>query len=79
MTKKIGDGFKRFIYWNKYQTTPPKLRDNGPNIYRLLNASFQGVKRLFILAYIVTDDDNAGIKSNEKCFLPKAKIKNCID
>ena len=79
MTKKIVHGFKRFVYLSEYQTTPSKLRDNIPNIYRLLNASFQGVKRLFILAYIVTDDDNAGIKSNEKCFLPKAKIKNCID
>ena len=79
MRKKLDDRFTRFAYWSEYQTTPPKLKYNGPIIYRLLNASFQGVKRLFILAYIVTDDDNAGIKSNEKCFLQKAEIKNCID
>ena len=50
----------------------------------LLNASFQGVKRLFVLAYFVAapaaaggnTDDTAGIKNNKKYFLPRGEIKN---
>ena len=48
----------------------------------LLNASFQGVKRLFIIAYFVAApvganpaDDAGGIKSNKKYFLPRGKLK----
>ena len=44
-----------------------------------VRASFQGVKRLFILAYVIaaTDaNDKAGIKDNKKYFLPRGEIKN---
>ena len=48
--------------------------------YRLINASFQGVKRLFILAYFIAAGDNAdqeaGIKDNRKYFLPRGEIKD---
>ena len=44
-----------------------------------VRASFQGVKRLFVLAYVIaaTDaNDEAGIKDNKKYFLPRGEIKN---
>ena len=57
--------------------------EQGKNIYELLNASFQGVKRLFVLAYFIAApannnhaDDTAGIKNNKKYFLPRGEIKN---
>ena len=58
--------------------------EQGKNIYELLNASFQGVKKLFVLPYFIAapptkggnSDDTAGIKSNEKYFLPKEQIEN---
>ena len=78
LTKQLSDGFKRSVYWNSYQTIPANIIENGKNIYKLLSASFQGIKRLFVLAYaIVTDaaDDEAGIKSNRKYFLPKGVVK----
>ena len=53
LTKKLSDGFKRSLYWNNYQTIPAKVIDQGTNIYELLKASFQGVKRLFALAYTI--------------------------
>ena len=53
LTKKLSDGFKRSLYWNNYQTIPAKVIDQGTNIYELLKASFQGVKRLFVLAYTI--------------------------
>ena len=74
MIKQLSDGFKRFVYWNNYQTTPAEVTDNGANIYKLLNASFGSVKILFVLAYDATDNDEEGIKINKSYFPPKAEI-----
>ena len=78
LTKQLNEGFKRPVYWNSYETKPAKVIEQGKNIYELLNASFQGVKRLFVLAYFIADggNDEAGIKSNKKYFLPRGEIKN---
>ena len=78
LTKQLNEGFKRSVYWNSYETKPAKVIEQGKNIYELLNASFQGVKRLFVLAYFIADggNDEAGIKGNKKYFLPRGEIKN---
>ena len=79
LTKQFNDGFKRSFYWNSYQTIPAKVLNQGTNIYELLSASFQGAKMLFVFVYfIATNDANneAGIKSNRKNFLPKGEINN---
>ena len=73
LTKQLSDGFKRFIYWNSYQTIPAKMIEKEKNIYKLVSASFQGFKRLFVLAYAIAGgaaNDEAGIKDNKKYFLP---------
>ena len=83
LAKQLNEGFKRSVYWNSYETKPAKVIEQGKNIYELLNASFQGVKRLFVLAYFIAApvgdnpaDNTAGIKSNKKYFLPRGEIKN---
>ena len=79
LTKQLSEGFKRSVYWNSYQTKPAKVIEKGKNLYELLNASFQGVRRLFVLAYFVAADaanDEAGIKDTRKYFLPRGEIKN---
>ena len=84
LTKQLNEGFKRSVYWNSYETKPAKVIEQGKNLYELLNASFQGVKRLFVLAYFIAapaaaggnTDDTAGIKNNKKYFLPRGEIKN---
>ena len=84
MTKQLNEGFKRSAYWNSYETRPAKVVEQGKNIYELLNVSFQGVKRLFVLAYAIAAlpgnntpaEDTAGIKKNKKYFLPREKIEN---
>ena len=78
LAKQLNDGFERSVYWNSYETKPAKVIEQGENLYKLLNASFQGVKRLFVLAYFIADggNDEAGIKSNKKYFLPRGEIKN---
>ena len=52
--KLSGEGFKRFIYWNKYNVidgTVVELVDGNVENYirELLDSSYQGVKRLFFL------------------------------
>ena len=47
------------------------------NKRELLDSSFQGVKRLFVLAYDNTAGDNqVSIDSFKKYFLPRVKIEN---
>ena len=78
LTKQLNEGFKRSVYWNSYETKPAKVIEQGKNLYELLNASFQGVRRLFVLAYVVAAgaaNDEAGIKDNKKYFLPRGEIK----
>ena len=53
MAKQLNEGFKKSVYWNSYETKPAKVMEQGKYIYELLNASFQGVKRLFVLAYFI--------------------------
>ena len=53
LAKQLNEGFKRSVYWNSYETKPAKVIEKGKNLYELLNASFQGVKRLFIFVYAV--------------------------
>ena len=57
-----------------------KVIEEGKNLYALLNASFQGVKRLFVLFYFASAganaDKEAGMKDNKKYFLKRGEIKN---
>ena len=53
-----------------------KVINNDTNIYELLSASFQGVRRLFVIVYDATDDNETGIKDNKKYFLPRGKIEH---
>ena len=50
LTKQLSNGFKRSVYWNGYQTNPAIVIKKGKNMYELLNASFEGVKILCVLA-----------------------------
>ena len=77
LAKQLNEGIKRSVYWNSYETKPAKVIEKGKNLYKLLNASFQGVKRLFVLAYGIAApvgdspaDNTADIKDN-KVFSPK--------
>ena len=61
--KLLGEGFKRSIYWNKYKVIDNILvqiaaQNEEKHIRERLDASYQGVKRLFVLSYDNTADDN---------------------
>ena len=81
LSKLLSDGFKRAVYWNKYKVIDNKVEiptENGEkHISELLDSSYQGVKRLFVLAYYNTaGNDQVSIDSFKKYFLPKVKIEN---
>ena len=78
LSKLLSEGFKRSVYWNKYKIIPSKTCNENDYIREVFDASYQGVKRLFVLAYRdrrganrFTDD------SYRRYFLPKVKIENC--
>ena len=75
LAKQLNEGIKRSVYWNSYETKPAKVIEKGKNLYELLNASFQGVKRLFVLAYSIANggNDEAGIKKQLKVFSSKRR------
>ena len=61
LTKKLNDGFKRTIYWNQYVSKPfPETPHKRTGITRFaLDAPFQVVNRLFVLAFEDTLADEA--------------------
>ena len=61
LTKQLNEGFKRTIYWNQYVSKPfPKTPHKKTGITRFpLDPAFQGVNRLFVLAFEDTRADKA--------------------
>ena len=50
LSKLLSEGFKRSVYSNEYKIIPNKTYDKNDYIRELLDSSYQGVKRLFVLA-----------------------------
>ena len=67
--QQLKSGFKRVINWKKYLLKPELLAQN-PNLNHLVEPSFQGVNRLFVLAF---DDYRT---SDEQYYLPTVEIKD---
>ena len=77
LSKLLSEGFKRPVYWNKYEIIPNKAYDENDYIRELLDASYQGVKRLFILAFRDSSGANrVTADSHRRYFLPRVKIEN---
>ena len=51
LSKLFSEGLKRLVYRNKYKIIPKKTYNENDYIRELLYASYQGVKRLFVLFY----------------------------
>ena len=75
-SKLLSEGFKRSIYRNKYKIVFKNYNENE-YIRERLDAIFQRVNKLFVLAYVSGDDNNiTNENSYKKYFLPRIKIKN---
>ena len=71
LLEQLKSGFKRTINWNKYQ---PKVSPERPNQYLdfLIDPSFQGVNRIFVLSF--ENEDNKNFSTGY--YLPKVEIKD---
>ena len=73
LLEQLQSGFKRVVNWNKYLPKPELLAQN-PNLNLLLEPSFQGVNRLFVLAF----ENDTQRRSSKGYYLPNVEIKNYI-
>ena len=73
LSKLLSKGFKTTIYWNKYKIIFKNYDDEY--IRERLDASFEGVNKLFVLPY-VSGDNITNENSYKNFFLPRLKIKN---
>ena len=71
ITSTIKIWFLRAINWNKYQSDPKTYAQNQYLNY-LVDSSFQGVNRLFVLSF---EDKNVGA-SHSEYHLSKVEIKD---
>ena len=69
--QQLKSGFKRVINWNKYLSNPELLAQNT-NLNHLVEPSFQGVNRLFVLAF----ENDDGRTSDDEYYLPTVEIKD---
>ena len=67
-------GFQRFIYWNKYKTKEIN-EDADANVFKYINLdpSFQGVNRLFVMAYNRVDGQPTR-NGQRKYYLPRISL-----
>ena len=68
---QLKSGFKRTISWNKYLSKLEFLPEN-PTLSYLIEPSFQGVNRLFVLAF----ENDAQRIINKRCYIPNVQIKD---
>ena len=78
LTKISDEGFKRSAYWNEYKSKIETKTADDNNVTRFpLDASFQGVNRLFLLTFDNTEIGNkVEIESHRKYFLTRVDITN---
>ena len=71
LLQQLKSGFRRTINWNKYQSDPKTYAQNR-YLNHLVNPSFQGVNRLFVLSFENEDDRT----SHSTYYIPKVEIKD---
>ena len=88
LVKLLEEGFERPVYWNEYQTKIETRNLDNNSLTRFpLDASFQGVRRLFVLAFNnttvnvpnnpINNTNNRVLRnSHTKYFLPRVNITN---
>ena len=71
LLQQLKSGFKRVINWNKYLSQPELLAQN-PDLNHFVEPSFQGVNRLFVLAF----ENDTQRTSNSGSYLPNVELKD---
>ena len=73
LLEQLKSGFKRVINWNKYLSKLRLLAQNL-NLNHLIEPSFQGVNRLFVLVF----ENDTQRTSHTGPYLPNVEIKNYV-
>ena len=68
---QLKSGFKRTISWNRYLSKAELLAQNA-NLNHLIEPNFQGINRLFVLAF----ENDAQRASNKRYYIPNEEIKD---
>ena len=71
LLQRLKSGFKRTINWNEYESNIKTFAQNR-YLNHLINPSFQGVNRLFVLSF----ENEDGRTSHSTYYLPKVEIKD---
>ena len=69
LLQQLKSGFKRTIIWN---LSKPELLAQNPNLNHLVKTRFQGVNRLFVLAF----ENDAQRTSNKRYYVQYVEIKD---
>ena len=72
LLQQLKIGFKRTINWNKYQSEP-KINTQNRYLNHLIDPSFQGVNRSFVLSF----EDDEHRRSYQPYFLLTVEVKDC--
>ena len=73
LLQHLKSAFKRVVNWNKYLSNSELLARN-PNLNYLVEPSFQGVNKLFVLAF----ENDTQRTSHSGYYLPNVAIKNYV-
>ena len=68
---QLESSFQRTISWNKYLSKPELLAQNAKSTH-LIEPSFQGINRLFVLAF----ENDAQKTSNKRYYIVNVEIKD---
>ena len=71
LLQQLKSGFKKTISWNKYESSIKTFAQNRYLNY-LINPSFQGVNRLFVLSF---ENENDRVP-HSTYYLPKVELKD---
>ena len=74
--KQQNKGFQRSIYWNEYKAKGQD-KDANANEFKYINLdpSFQGVNRLFVIAYSRADNNQLTKNGQRKYYLPRIDLE----
>ena len=71
LLQELKSGFRKTISWNTYESSVKTFAQNRYLNY-LINPSYQGVNRLFVLSF----ENENGRSSHSAYYLPKVEIKD---
>ena len=75
LLQQLKSGFKRTINWNKYESKTTTQNASNRYLDYLINPSFQGVNRLFVLKFNANDD----IIGHSRYYLLTEKVEDYME